>query len=98
MTSPPTLDQDQNVDAVDLDAETVDSNGTMSDTPGGTRYWTPQCLEDQSAFIGQKFDSLNSAITFYNGYAWVCGFSVRLGTGKMSKDGTVRLTVPTSTV
>ncbi|KAL9681653.1 hypothetical protein QQ045_013440 [Rhodiola kirilowii] len=114
MTSPPTLDQDQNFDAVsiifsgsqsvvasrclayctsglDLDIETVDSNSTVSDTPGGTRYWTPQCLEDKRPFLGQKFDSLNGAITFYNDYASVCGFSVRLGTEKKSKDGTVRL-------
>ncbi|KAL9682555.1 hypothetical protein QQ045_014356 [Rhodiola kirilowii] len=91
MTSPPTLDQDQNFDAVDLDTETVDSNSTVSDTPGGTRYWTPQCLEDKRPFLGQKFDSLNGAKTFYNDYASVCGFSVRLGTEKKSKDGTVRL-------
>ncbi|KAL9683035.1 hypothetical protein QQ045_014848 [Rhodiola kirilowii] len=45
------MDQDQNFDAVDRDTETVDSNSSVSDTPGGTRYWTPQCLDNQRPFL-----------------------------------------------
>ncbi|KAL9666063.1 hypothetical protein QQ045_000385 [Rhodiola kirilowii] len=85
------MDQYPNFASADTINETVDSNSSVSDSPGGTRYWTPNCSTDKRPFLGQKFDTVKDAIKFYNDYASICGFSVRLCTGNTSKDGTVTL-------
>ncbi|KAH6787518.1 hypothetical protein C2S52_007070 [Perilla frutescens var. hirtella] len=53
-----------------------------------TKYYTPQCDHSVKPRVGQSFPSLDVAIHFYKQYALVCGFDIRLGTTRMSRDGT----------
>ncbi|GER26549.1 FAR1-related protein [Striga asiatica] len=58
-------------------------------TPGGTKYWIPQCDDAIVPRKGQKFDGLNEAVTFYRAYASTVGFDVRQSTLLKAKDKTV---------
>ncbi|GER51609.1 FAR1-related protein [Striga asiatica] len=58
----------------------------MSVTPGGTRYWVPQCDDPLKPYKGQKFRKLDDAITFYKTYAYAVGFDVRQSTLIKARD------------
>ncbi|GER30587.1 6-phosphofructokinase [Striga asiatica] len=49
-------------------------------TPGGTKYWIPQCEDALRPFKGQIFHGLGEAVIFYNTYASTVGFDVRHNT------------------
>ncbi|GER38393.1 FAR1-related protein, partial [Striga asiatica] len=49
-------------------------------TPGGTKYWIPQCEDALRPFKGKIFHGLNEAVVLYNTYASTVGFDVRHST------------------
>ncbi|GER33539.1 FAR1-related protein [Striga asiatica] len=58
-------------------------------TPGGTKYWIPQCEDALRPFKGQIFHGLHEAVIFYNVYASTVGFDVRHSTLIKAIDKTV---------
>ncbi|GER38557.1 FAR1-related protein [Striga asiatica] len=58
----------------------------ISITPGGTRYWIPQCDDPLKPYKGQKFRTLDDAIIFYKTYAYAVGFDVRQSTLIKARD------------
>ncbi|GER29184.1 FAR1-related protein, partial [Striga asiatica] len=60
----------------------------LSITPGGTKYWIPDCDESLKPRKGQKFQSIDAAIDFYKEYACFVGFDVRHSTLIKAKDKT----------
>ncbi|GER36228.1 FAR1-related protein [Striga asiatica] len=60
----------------------------LSITPGGTKYWIPDCDKSLKPRKGQKFQSIDAVIDFYKEYACVVRFDVRHSTLIKAKDKT----------
>ncbi|CAA0822414.1 Putative phospholipid-transporting ATPase 4, partial [Striga hermonthica] len=58
-------------------------------SPGGTKYWIPQCEDSIRPHKGQVFRTLGEAADFYRAYASVVGFDIRQSTLVKAKDNTV---------
>ncbi|GER29065.1 FAR1-related protein [Striga asiatica] len=58
-------------------------------SPGGTKYWIPECDDTLKPHNGQRFRSLNEAVEFYQLYASTVGFDARHSTLVKSRDNTV---------
>ncbi|CAA0828624.1 Protein FAR1-RELATED SEQUENCE 1 [Striga hermonthica] len=58
-------------------------------TPGGTKYWIPECDESDKPYNGQRFRELHEAIDFHKRYALIVGFDVRHSTLIKSRDKTI---------
>lgn len=63
-------------------------SSNVLDTPGGTRWWIPDVIDDliKKPVDDDLYDTLDEAFKMYQTYADKCGFSVRKGTHKMSKE------------
>ncbi|GER50739.1 FAR1-related protein, partial [Striga asiatica] len=59
-------------------------------SPGGTKYWIPQCEDALKPHNGQRFRALSEAVEFYQLYASTVGFDVRHSTlVKAQRDKTI---------
>ncbi|GER39824.1 FAR1-related protein [Striga asiatica] len=58
-------------------------------TPGGTKYWIPQCEDSIRPRKGQVFRTLTEAVDFYRTYASAVGFDVRQSTLVKAMDKTI---------
>ncbi|GER43969.1 FAR1-related sequence 7 [Striga asiatica] len=61
----------------------------ISITPGGTKYWIPDCDNTIKPYHGQRFRELHEAVSFYKNYARTVGFNVRNNTLVKARDKTV---------
>ncbi|KAJ9565600.1 hypothetical protein OSB04_001566 [Centaurea solstitialis] len=59
-------------------------------SPGGTKYWVPNVLENVKLAVGDTFGSIEEADTAYRRYADEVGFDVRQSNRKKNKDGFVQ--------
>lgn len=59
--------------------------------PSGAEFWIPQVPDNVIPYVNKSFSTLIEGEEFYNEYASIAGFSVRLGTQKYYKDGTIIL-------
>ncbi|KAL9672266.1 hypothetical protein QQ045_028516 [Rhodiola kirilowii] len=68
--------------------ENFDSMKPFYYSQSGVAFWTPKCPDQHKPFVAQKFLSPDDVVKFYENYAQIAGFSVRVST-TISIDGVV---------
>ncbi|CAH9108311.1 unnamed protein product, partial [Cuscuta europaea] len=76
------------MDQVD-DVDVVDVNSTPFLSTLFFKQWISSCPPDCKPVVGMTFSSLGDGFLFYNEYASMCRFEVRLGADNKHRDGTV---------
>ncbi|XP_019186463.1 PREDICTED: protein FAR1-RELATED SEQUENCE 5-like [Ipomoea nil] len=57
----------------------------------GSKYWIPPTTKEKTPFEGQRFETVENGIEFYEEYAKEAGFDVRHGTKRRNRFGQVSI-------
>ncbi|KAK1441086.1 hypothetical protein QVD17_06923 [Tagetes erecta] len=62
---------------------------TERQTPNGTRLWTPIVDIEFKPVVGTRYDTWDQVLSSYTLYSQKAGFSIRIGTRRVTNDGLV---------